>query len=159
MAVPPTVLRVATVVRSEVSRWVGRAGIDRKTLCGACAIGSYAFWRCLRAMRYRATFVCHFDGASGHCWVEARNHIVDITATQFGGPEVAVFEVGQTPSWLANPLVYYPGRRYENRRALGVVQTWDSQSPVGYEDRIEILAQNCASMRLGDHTWVNGLNR
>lgn len=54
-----------------------------------CAVASFVLARALRRNRIKCNIVSgeFYDNgwpAGNHCWVEVRNKIVDITATQFG---------------------------------------------------------------------------
>lgn len=49
-----------------------------------CAVASYALMTALQKKKIPCKMIsgtCYYDN---HCWVEVYNHIVDITATQFG---------------------------------------------------------------------------
>ena len=52
-----------------------------KDLCGACAIGSALL---TKEIRYKLMLPAQFYCAPNHAWVEYRDYIYDVTATQFG---------------------------------------------------------------------------
>lgn len=122
-----------------MSRWVRNDRDIDGDLCGACAIASYTLWRVLRAAGSDATFVSNTDGDDAHCWVEAHGHVIDITATQYGGPEVAIFRVGQIPEW---GYAYSFEFKLTNRQAVEMVRLWEEQSPLRYRSKIEKLVQS-----------------
>lgn len=101
--------------------------------CG-CAIASYTLTKALHKVGQRATLVEWGDGW-GHCWVEHRDLIIDITATQFDKdlPEVLIVKkkdynvVNRSDGFLAK------GRRAEND-----LKRWDMyQSPFTFLSEIE----------------------
>lgn len=140
MAPPPEVAMLARLVREHASRWVRKdAGIGTD-LGGACAIASYALWRVLKAKGHAATLVYQTDMAEAHCWVEVYGHVIDITASQYGGPDVAITRVGNPPDW-AYAYTDFTHRRI-NQEAVREVKRWDDQNPLKYHRKIERLVQD-----------------
>lgn len=155
MPVHPTVEQLARKVRSRVVRWVRDNHAISDDLCGACAIGSYTLWKVLRAKGRRASLVVLVDDLSGHCWVELSGHIIDITATQFHGPRIAIFKIGEWPEWSKTDE-YDPyqkeGDRFVNQSAVAVIADWQHQSPQAYERKISRLA----GLLVGDELTPKG---
>lgn len=144
MPLHPDVERVAERVRAKVVRWVAGNPNIGNNLCGACAIASFALWRSLRAIGRQAKLVASIDdGYSAHCWVELSSHVVDITATQFGGPRIAIFKAGEIPDW-AYEEVYVSGRKLVDAAAVKNIEQWDQQSPIVYKSKIDRLVRSVA---------------
>jgi hypothetical protein len=133
----PEVESLAAQVRERVAEWVERAPSIEPDLGGACAIASYALWRVLRARGFPAVFVFQADSELAHCWVELNGYVVDITATQFGGPPIAIFRVGEKPDWWED-LDDLPHRSI-NQEAMRRVSKWKEQSPQKYHAKVERL--------------------
>jgi hypothetical protein len=59
----------------------------KNNLKGMCAVASYALHDALKKANIRSRVVNGTYNAgrywSGHCWIEYKDHIIDITATQF----------------------------------------------------------------------------
>lgn len=129
---------IAAQVRSCVKRWVKNDPcIDYKDLMGACAIASYTLWKALKVLGYeKANLVCVSTIDYGHCWVEYRGYVIDITATQFAGPEIAVFQRRKAPSWFKTETW---GRRRWNEHAVEEVHKWGAHGPHLYEKKTSSL--------------------
>jgi hypothetical protein len=139
MAVVPEVKMLAQLVRERVCRWVRKDPEISHDLGGACAIASYALWRVLKAKGHPAVLVHQTDTDEAHCWVEVYGHTVDITATQYDGPPIAISLVGQPPEWA---YAYRFKHRRINQNAVREVKKWDNQSPLKYHSKIERLVQS-----------------
>lgn len=132
-----TLVEIGTQVRPHIVRWVtNNVGISYK-LCGACGIASYALWKVLEARGIEADLVCLGGIDEGyHCWVEVKSWVVDITATQFGGPEVAVFRASKPPQWAYG---IDHGPRKVNAAAVKELSKWEEHRPQPYLRRISYL--------------------
>lgn len=104
------IIKVTQNVRNKIEQWWGNYDLN-----GACAISSYVLARSLKYNGYAVDFVLgRFDG-DFHCWVEYRNNILDITATQFGLPPVYIVK--------NNSPLYKPYVR--NRKAMcEILKDW-----------------------------------
>lgn len=142
MPLHPDVERISSKVRARVVRWVANNQDVGNDLCGACAIASYTLWRALRAIGRQARLVAVEGGFSAHCWVELSGYVVDITATQFGGPKIAIFRVGDVPDWADD--AYEHGQRLVNDAAVEDIEGWNGQSPVLYRTKIDRLVDHLA---------------
>lgn len=99
---------------SHTLSWVGPG------LGGLCAVASLVIQRELGS---KAVLVCNIDSyLDGHCWVEYRRFVLDVTATQFGGPQVAVFPIKEMPVW-AIP-VYTSHTLFRGDAALEEISEW-----------------------------------
>jgi len=77
----------------------------------------------------------HFDYyLNKHCWIEYKDKIIDITATQFGNnfPDVFVIDIKNER---------YKDRRY-NIAALSEVNDWLQQSPRYHKNTINNIIKN-----------------
>jgi len=97
---------LASKVRDAVRIWTEHSCEIDTTLGGACAIASYTLWQAFDASEIDARFVLYNGTLGSHCWVESDGKIFDITATQFGGPEVAVFDTSEHPDWFAEAISF-----------------------------------------------------
>lgn len=138
MLLSQEVEELARLVRERVCRWVKKDHDIGKDLSGACAIASYALWRVLKAKGHYATLVHNTDTYESHCWVEVNGHIVDITASQYGGPDVSISLIGDGPEWA---YAYRFKHRRTNKEAVHEVKLWNNQNPLKYHARIERLVQ------------------
>lgn len=80
------VISLAQKVRQEVEIWTyGNRDVDNQTLCGACAVASYAIYKVLKANGYKPKFILGIDWkrTRSHAWVEIGGYVLDLTATQF----------------------------------------------------------------------------
>jgi len=69
--------------------------------------------------------------------VELSGYVVDITATQFRGPRIAIFRHGEWPEWGQNDRAYLiDGQRYTNLKAVEELEDWGDQSPSQYIKKI-----------------------
>lgn len=137
MPLHPTVERLAGQVRAKVVKWTKNNSAIGRDLCGACGIASYALYEALRSQGRRPTLVVLL-GDSGHCWVELSGYVVDLTATQFKGPRVAIFRNGDWPDWGRNDRAYLiDGDRYINNKAVEELDDWGDQSPNLYSRKID----------------------
>jgi hypothetical protein len=74
---------IATKARRHIDKWNRNKKAYPVDLCGACGMSSHYLVSQARKYKLYPTLAYGtFDG-TGHCWVEYRNHIIDITATQF----------------------------------------------------------------------------
>lgn len=145
MSVDRRITSTAVVVRRNVVRWMENHPSITSDLQGACAIASYTLWLILRAKGIPAVFVLTAEGCDAHCWIETQGHIVDITATQFGGPEIAITPLtAKRLTWNNFKWVYGKSYRLENSKALARANTWDDQSPKNYNKRIKSLVKKCS---------------
>ena len=73
-------------------------------LTGLCAIVSKELFVRLKANGYR----CKIGYNNGHCFIIYKNRIFDLTATQFGKPEIYIFSLSvKTPSnWKIKRAFY-----------------------------------------------------
>lgn len=81
----PTPRKLAEIVRRRAEEYARTSKItDEKTLAGMCAIASYALMRAFYKYGYKsAKLIVFIDECEGHCWVEYRGHVYDVTATQY----------------------------------------------------------------------------
>jgi len=107
-----------------------------KNMTGACAISSYALYKALKNKGLKVKFVLgHFDYyLNKHCWIEYKDKIIDITATQFGNNFSDVFVTD-----IKNER--YKDRRY-NIAALSEVNDWLQQSPRYHKNTINNIIKN-----------------
>ena len=132
--------QIADHIRRQVKRWVKNDPSISSDLTGACAIASNALWQTLRLLGYdKANLVCVSTIDYGHCWVEYRGSVIDITASQFAGPEIAIFKRREAPSWFKTETW---GRRRWNEHALKEVWEWGSHSPINYQKQTERLVES-----------------
>lgn len=125
------IIELAYKVRRAVKRWTrDNCEVDPEDLCGACAIASYTLYKALQNKGYRPTLVCAVNGFEGHCWVELRGHIIDVTATQFD-PELPLVHVVPV-----NEQEFDFTDLYLNKQALKETSSWRAQSPLRYEPQI-----------------------
>ena len=82
-----TIRKIAKLVRDQVEEDVA-CGLDivdnEATLEGACGYASYGLCRMLPGSTFVYGHFIHKGRPNGHAWVEYKNKIIDITATQFG---------------------------------------------------------------------------
>jgi hypothetical protein len=142
MPLHPDVEVLAIKVRAKVVAWVRNERRIARDMTGACAIASYTLWRVLRARGRVATLVLQTDEYEAHCWVELSGYVVDITATQFDGPPVAIYPIGQEPEWCDTQHL---DRRVTNQKALEVLKRWDEQSPFRYKRKIDSLVSRLST--------------
>lgn len=79
-----TVLQVAKRTRKACESYAKETNIFAEDLNSMCAIASAYLMKRLSCARIRAEFVIGTYDGSDHCWVEHKDKIIDITATQFG---------------------------------------------------------------------------
>jgi len=137
--VDPEVLKLARWVRRRVKRWVLNNPEIMTDMTGACAIASYALYRVLRAKGWGAEFCCGTSEWKGHCWVELNGHVLDITATQFDGPVIAVFPIRRPPMWFSKAVTGL--KTLQGKTAEIEVESWESQSPIMYRRHVRRLVQ------------------
>jgi hypothetical protein len=143
MPLHPDVIEVATKIRYKVAAWVRNDQNIDPDMTGACAIASYTLWRTLRAKGRRAVLVMEGNGHEAHCWVELSGYVIDITATQFDGPDVAIFKVGEDPEWWTEwSEAMKFNMRVTNSKAFNAVKEWGDQSPLKYKRKIESLVSH-----------------
>ncbi len=72
------------------------------TLQGYCAICSYAIWKYLKKMKLNPEFRLKEVTWEAHCYVLCDNHIIDITAKQFGSkfPNVVIRKNKDNKEWF-----------------------------------------------------------
>lgn len=140
----PPVRGISKLVREKVKSWVSQnEAIDQEDLCGACAIASVALCEVLRHKGYKATLMATESENMGcHFWVEVSGYIIDITATQFGGPQVAIFKRGSTPDWSEEAQELYKAEKpLKNKAALSWSYDWGTQSPKRYKRHLKEFLQ------------------
>jgi hypothetical protein len=106
---------------SNTLPWVGPG------LQGLCAVASLLIHQDLASKGLASTLVCSLvspdSDLDGHCWVEYRKKILDVTSTQFGGPEVAVMSPQSLPAWAAS--IYTGGTfLFRGQAALEEISNW-----------------------------------
>ena len=74
------VLPIAERVRKWTEAKAEKANYNPHNLCGWCAISAAQLFRELK----RAHIDAELHYVSGHCFVVVDDHVVDVTATQFG---------------------------------------------------------------------------
>ena len=99
-------------------------------LAGGCAVGSHFLVKELRRQyKIRAKFVVTW----GHAFVEYNNHIIDITATQFGAKEKVLVVDKSDASVINDPVLhnyYFMRKRLDKKE----INTWvNSQQPKSYK--------------------------
>jgi len=115
------VRRALKLVQTDYKPWYRRYG-------GACAIASQVLADVLREEGFDASMICGQGEDAGHCWVmlqvDDEDWVLDITATQFMGPEIAVMTLEQylTADWTEafRPIVDL----HVAGEALAVVEDW-----------------------------------
>lgn len=70
-----------------------RGNID-EDLCGGCALAATIIAQELRKLGKKA----HVIWQDSHCWTECDGYIIDVTATQFDGPEISISKIGEKPN-------------------------------------------------------------
>lgn len=86
------IIETALKVRFEMENFAtnNRTIGNPVTLSCYCAIASYSLNQTLKKLKFDSHFITGLyldpkdESKSYHCWVELDNHVVDITATQFG---------------------------------------------------------------------------
>lgn len=86
---------IATAARDAVEYWLGQNPelheYIQEDMTGACATASLSLYVFLKIKGFKPTLVQgDTHSGSAHCWVEVGDLIIDVTATQFGLPEVHV---------------------------------------------------------------------
>lgn len=99
-------------------------------LAGGCAVGSSLLVKELRRQyKIRANLIVTW----GHAFVEYKNHVIDITATQFGAKEKVLVVDKSEPYKVSNPILqnyYFLRKRLDKKE----INTWcNSQQPQCYK--------------------------
>lgn len=132
-------------VRSSVCDWAHRHpqnnnAFSARDLAGCCAIASYALCKALSAKGFKPEFVCGVESSWGsHCWVECKNYIVDITATQFGiktPVHIVKIKNGENKTGIYNFNVYLRGKV-----ALKETLSWEYQNAFLFKDKVHSLVR------------------
>lgn len=94
---------------------------QNSNLACMCAVASYVLVKALRGNGIRCWMVWGRFGKwdDQHCWVETKDNIIDITATQFGGFDPVY-------------IVAKPNGDYKMGRVISSymqLDTWESQQP------------------------------
>jgi len=55
-----------------------------------CAVASHALVMALKKKGCHGHIVCGDFNGNDHCWVDIYGHVVDITASQFGFPDIVI---------------------------------------------------------------------
>ncbi len=88
-----------------------------------CAVASFALYTALKHKNITSKVVYGmFDKTGCHCWVEYRNWIIDITATQFDNVKRPVYVTKKTNKLYEKEQVF----RGYNRKFFN---KWDTQKP------------------------------
>lgn len=83
-----------------------------------CAVASYTLVMALRNKGIKSDMIMgKYGNKHDHCWVEAKDHIIDITGSQFNLPNVVVY-----------PLIH---KDYQKTRIIKNCSNmdWDGQNP------------------------------
>jgi len=84
MAKIEKIRQIALKIRLRCEDYVGSRGYFASNLGSMCGIASYALKEALDCAHIDVILIYGFYEETGHCWLEYRDVIIDITATQFG---------------------------------------------------------------------------
>lgn len=132
-------LKAAIHVRNEIEDFVfgqDRFNFDPENLQGACAIASYTLHRTLNNLHIPNRFVMgwfrdKWSNDENHCWLEVGEHIVDITATQFGISDKV---------YVTKPGFPYIVSCYDDIALNKLRLFWVSQGPTKYKNVLHRIA-------------------
>ena len=104
-------------------------------LCGYCAVASIHLCKLAKYLDIDLDFVCgeYFSNRcrSGHCWVEYKDKIIDITATQFRKDQI------KSPIFVTDVNNKNYLKKGINKGALVRIRDWPKeQSYVTYEKQL-----------------------
>ena len=92
-------------------------------LCGLCGIASHALAKAFRIHGYSATLVAGMyrtQSKGSHSWVESKDKIWDVTATQFKRGKVVVVDKKRSKAYKRGP---------EGWQSIDSYRTWGEQCP------------------------------
>ena len=81
-------------IAKDVREWAENYAFENDfpdDLCGVCAIASGELWRRLADARIKSQI--YRDYEHSHCFIVCDNHIVDVTASQFGQENIVIKHV------------------------------------------------------------------
>lgn len=110
-------------------------------MSGACDFSSASVVRLLRRDKISSRLAVGERGNFNHCWAiaepEGESFCVDVTASQFGLPDVHVFRSGSDPSYLT---------LLEGKHAEAEVVSWHS-SVHARESLVKLLCRRAMKFR------------
>jgi predicted DNA-binding protein (UPF0278 family) len=131
-----------------VRKWVDEVySIDPEDMQGACAISSYTVYRLLRSKGYEAEFVMAMDAddCEGHCYVELKNWVIDLTPKQFDSELSDILVIKKEKYIETIPKLKKYVRITRGKRAMSQLKEWSKeQSPITYRGKINYLIKKAA---------------
>lgn len=132
-----TIINLAKQARCHVE--ILALANNKKTLqvglCGYCAVASIHLCKLAKYLNINLNFVCGEYSSdhckSGHCWVEYKDKIIDVTATQFRKDQI------KSPVFITDIGNKNYIKKGTNKGALVRIRYWPKeQSYVTYEKQL-----------------------
>lgn len=96
--------------------------IDCGNLCGACALGALLTYRYFKSKGFKPVFLYH----PHHCLIQVNGRFFDLTATQYGYPEIFTGLIGSLEFFYGKTFKQY---KHPGLLTLGFYKGWKKQNP------------------------------